>query len=163
MRVLPKWDKPFLITLIKNVSVYRGDKGKNPHKALLLICVLEKFKHTQVSSVSYKEIYKPLKELISLYSKSKVIHPDYPFWYLQNDHLFEVFYKAEPKFRTGKDFPPHAELLKCEVMGKLPFWIEKLLRKDPNTINQLQKIIAAEIINDSLESVLKNIYSVYFK
>jgi predicted restriction endonuclease len=163
MRVLPKWDKPFLITLIKNISVYNGEKGKNPHKALLLICILEKFKHTQVSSVSYREIYQPLKELISIYSNSKVIHPDYPFWYLQNDHLFEVFCKVEPKFRSGKDFPPHAELIKKDAAGKLPFWIEKILKKDPELINLLEKTISNEILNDSLDNVLKNVYTVYFK
>jgi predicted restriction endonuclease len=163
MRVLPKWDKPFLITLIKSISVYKGEKGKNPHKALLLICVLEKFKHTGISSVSYKEICRPLKELISMYSNSKIIHADYPFWYLQNDHLFEVFSNDEPKYRSGKDFPPHAELIKNNVTGKLPFWIEKILKKDTELINQLEKTISSEIINDSLDNVLKNVYTVYFK
>lgn len=163
MRVLPKWDKPFLITLIKSISVYKGDKGKNPHKALLLICILEKLKHTGISSVSYKEIHRPLKELICIYSSSRIIHADYPFWYLQNDHLFEVFSRDEPKYRSGKDFPPHAELIKKDVTGKLPFWIERILRKDPELIKQIQKTVSNEIINDTLDNVLKNVYSVYFK
>jgi predicted restriction endonuclease len=163
MRVLPKWDKAFLVTVIKNISVYKSGGLKNPHKALLLLCILEKFKKTQTSVVSYKEIYQPLKELISIYSKSTIIHPEYPFWYLQNDHLFEVFYNVEPVYRSGKDFPPHSELIKKKVTGKLPFWIEKILKKNPDLITQLEKIISKDIIDDSLDNVLKNIYTIYFK
>jgi len=160
MRVLPKWDAAFLLTLVRNINAFQEGEAKHPHKALLLLLVLERFKQTGESLVSYSEVCQPLKELIQVYSGSKHAHPEYPFWYLQNDHLFEVYYESGLQFRKGKDFPPHSQMLKCNAVGKLPFWIEKILKKNDELLVQIERIAAKEIQGSVAAKVLADISKV---
>jgi hypothetical protein len=125
-----------------------------PHKALLLILILERFKKTQVSIVRYEEIAEDLKRVIRAFSDGQQAHADYPFWYLQNDHLLEVFYEPPLRFRKDKDFPPHQALLKSKAAGKLPLWIEKLLKKDPSLADRIQKLAAQQYVGRTLDEVL---------
>lgn len=157
MRVLPKWDAAFLLTLVRNINAFQEGEAKNPHKALLLLLVLERFKQTGGSLVSYSEVWQPLKELIQEHSASRYAHPEYPFWYLQNDHLFEVYYESGLQFRKGKDFPPHSQMLKCNAVGKLPFWIEKIFKKNGELLVQIERIVAKGIQGTDADKVLADV------
>jgi len=154
MRILPRWDEALLLSIVRNLGVYKGVGGIKPHKALLLILILEQFKKTQVSIVQYEEIAEDLKRVIRAFSDGQQAHADYPFWYLQNDHLLEVFYEPPLRFRKDKDFPPHQALLKSKAAGKLPLWIEKLLKKDPSLVDRIQKLAAQQYVGRTLDEVL---------
>jgi hypothetical protein len=154
MRILPRWDEALLLSIVKSLGVYKGVGGIKPHKALLLILMLERFKKSQVSIVPYQEIAEDLRRAIKALSDGRKVHADYPFWYLQNDHLLEVFYEPPLRFRKDKDFPPHQALLKSKAVGKFPLWIEKLLRKNPTLIEKLQRLAAHQYVSRPLEEVL---------
>ena len=157
MRILPRWDESLLLSIVKNLSVYKGTVGSKPHKALLLILILERFKQSQLSIVSYRDIAADLTRAIKTFSDGRQAHADYPFWYLQNDHLLEVFYNPPLRLRKGKDFPPHQALLRAEAVGKLPVWIEKLLRKRPELVERVQKLAAQQYVGRPLDEILGNL------
>ncbi len=154
MRILPRWDESMLLTMVRNLSVYKGTAGVKPHKALLLILILEKFKKSRLSIVAYRDIADDLVRAVRNFSDGRQAHADYPFWYLQNDHLLEVFYEPPLRFRKDKDFPPHQSLLKAKAVGKMPLWIEKILRKNPELIEQIQNLVAQQYVRRPLEEIL---------
>jgi predicted restriction endonuclease len=156
MRILPRWDEALLLSIVRNLSVYKGSGGSKPHKALLLILILERFKKSQLSIVKYRDVASDLTQSIKTFSDGRQAHADYPFWYLQNDHLLEVFYEPPLRFRKDKDFAPHQALLKANAVGKLPLWIEKLLRKKPELVEKIQKLVAQEYVGRPLDDVLRS-------
>ena len=156
MRILPRWDEALLLTIVRNLSVYRGSGSSKPHKALLLILILEHFKQSQLSIVKYSDITSDLTRAIKTFSDGRQAHADYPFWYLQNDHLLEVFYDSPLRFRKDKDFPPHQALLKANAAAKLPLWIEKLLRKKPELAEKIQKLAAQQYVGRPLDEILRS-------
>lgn len=156
MRILPRWDESLLLSIVRNLSVYKGTRGSKPHKALLLILILERFKKSQHSIVEYRNIAAPLTRAIKAFSDGRQAHADYPFWYLQNDHLLEVFYTLPLRFRKDKDFPPHQALVQARAMGKLPLWTEKLLRKKPELVERIQKLAAQQYVGRPLDEILRN-------
>ncbi len=143
-----------LLTIVRNLSVYKGTGGVKPHKALLLILILERFKKTHLSIVAYRDIADDLIRAVRHFSDGRQAHADYPFWYLQNDHLLEVFYEPPLRFRKDKDFPPHQSLLKAKAVGKLPLWIEKILRKKPELIERIQRLVAQQYVGRPIEEIL---------
>jgi hypothetical protein len=154
MRTLPQWYERLLLSLVNNLSIYKSSGTQNPHKALMLILMLEEHKNSGLVFFEYGDFAAKLKLLIKRFSTSKQSHPEYPFWYLQNDHLIEVFYLHPLKFRKDKDFPPHKSLLESKATAKFPFWIEKLLKKDSLLASRIQEIIAVKYVKKSLMEIL---------
>jgi len=154
MRILPRWDESLLLSMVRNLGVYKGAGRSKPHKALLLILILEHFKQSKISIVNYRDIASDLTRAIKNFSDGHQAHADYPFWYLQNDHLLEVFYDPPLRLRKDKDFPPHQALLKANAAGKLPLWIEKLLRKKPELAEKIQKLAAHQYVGRPLDDIL---------
>lgn len=156
MRILPRWDESLLLSIVRNLGVYKGAGSAKPHKALLLILILERFKQSQLSIVEYGDVATDLTRAIKCFSIGRQAHADYPFWYLQNDHLLEVFYVPPLRFRRDKDFPPHQALLKAKAVGKFPLWIEKILRKKPELVERIQKLAAQQYVGRPLDDILRS-------
>jgi predicted restriction endonuclease len=112
-------------------------RSEKPHKALLLLLALSQFQKTQSSSLVFISVEPVLKKLIKKYSPSAQQHAEYPFWALQNDRLWEVFYESPLNYRKGKDWPPRSQLVKHNAVGKLPFWAEKVLGKKRTLVRTL--------------------------
>jgi predicted restriction endonuclease len=145
MRILPKWDYQFFLALTKNIISYKKSGVKNPHKQLLLLFSIESLKLRGSSAIKYAELYEAFFAILQKYSKSKLASAADPFWYLQNDYLWEVFSSKKLRFRKDKEFPPHASLIESEAIGKLPYWLEKTLSKKPELIQRAANQIAKEI------------------
>jgi predicted restriction endonuclease len=152
MRVLPKWDYQFFLSLTKNISSFKKNGKKNQHKPLLLLFSIEALKLNSSSVLKYVETYPLFISILQSYSKSKIASAADPFWYLQNDYLWEVFSLKKLRFRKDKDFPPHASLIAAEAVGKMPFWLEKTLSRNPEMLTRAANQVAKEIdpINYSL-------------
>src|SRR2546425_7513075 len=72
-------------------SWVRGDE-RAPHKLLLLLMALAKLQRGEGRWLDYGDEVDPkLKELLSDFGPHRrVLHPEHPFWRLQNDGLWEV-------------------------------------------------------------------------
>jgi hypothetical protein len=145
MRLLPKHDYQYFLALYKSICSFKKSGLKNPHKQLLLLFSLELLKLRGSSELKYSVLHKRIISILRHYSKSKIVNAAYPFWYLQNDLLWEVFASRKLKFRSGKEEPSHASLIESEAVGKLPYWLEKILSKKPELVLRAANIIAKEI------------------
>ncbi len=105
---------------VDQLNVWSQGGKRAPHKPLLLLLILGRRARGLSDEVSFAEIEKELKTLLVRFGPSRKAHrPQYPFWRLQNDDIWEV---------TG-DFPleswasttdvPVTELRQQNARGRL--------------------------------------------
>lgn len=148
--------KEFLHLVGSIVSYTEGEGDEKPHKALLLLLALSRFRSSGFSCISFESAEDSLKGLIKRYSNSVHAHVEYPFWSLQNDRLWEVFSSHKLQYRKGKDFPPRPQLIKGEAAGKLPFWIERLLSRKPSLIDEAADLLLKRYFPSELRSKVRD-------
>src|SRR5437763_873518 len=79
-------------------SWVRGDQ-RAPHKSLLLLIALAAVQRG-VRWMSYTDLEPRLKQLLSDFGPHRTMsHPEYPFWRLRNDGLWEVQHEEALKNR----------------------------------------------------------------
>lgn len=68
----------------------RGDE-RAPHKPLLLLMALAQLQRGEGRWLRFTEIENPLRALLEEFGPPRtVIHPEYPFWRLRGDEIWEV-------------------------------------------------------------------------
>ena len=79
----------------------------------------------------------------------KSFHPEYPFWHLQSDGLWEIPEReallADLALRKRKNNPPRSVLLNEEARGGFPAAVSEHLRRDPALVNG----IAQQLLDDN--------------
>ena len=84
-------NKHHLKFLIEGITVWKRGAQRVPHKPLLLLYALARSLRNKDRFVPYTEIDEKLKQfLIDFGPTRKSYHPEYPFWRLQNDGIWEL-------------------------------------------------------------------------
>ena len=131
------------MSMLRSLNRHSSDeRGHAPHKPIVLFLAVQRLLETGSSVLIYEKEFTLIRALIKDFDSNGTPSSDYPFWYLQNDKLFEVSYIPPLRMRKGKEFPPHASLMKSKAIGKIPFWIEQLLRKDEELRGQALRNIS---------------------
>jgi putative restriction endonuclease len=91
---------------IEGLQVWvRGDE-RAPHKPLLLLIALARIIHGKDRLISFDEIKPQLKMLLTEYGPPrKIPHPEYPFWWLRTDNLWEVANSENIPLRSSNKEP----------------------------------------------------------
>lgn len=145
--------------MLRNLNRHSSDdRGLAPHKPIILFLAVQRLLESGSSVLIYEKEFALIQALIKSFDSNGRPSSDYPFWYLQNDKLFEVSYIPPLRMRKGKEFPPHASLMKSKAVGKIPFWIERLLRKDAELCGQALRHISKKCLGVELE-VLQGLYA----
>lgn len=112
-----------------NVWHRRGDRA--PHKPLLILMSLSHMTSATERLQRFEDIYEPLMQLLLRHAPDrKHLHPEYPFWRLEDD-IWEVVPRTGLRLRKGHSDPPKSELIRVDARGgfREPLWRE--LRHDP--------------------------------
>src|SRR6185437_14627034 len=146
-------EKPELMLIetlakIRNLHVWERDEERAPHKPLLLLFAFGRAQLGADRLLPWKEIEDPLRSLLEDFGPPRPSHhPEYPFWYLQTDELWEVVDSGLPGRRQkggGKLGNPRVtELRRCNTKGGLPVPVFQLATQDPQALSQL----VTEILN----------------
>lgn len=140
--------------MIRNLNRYSSEeRGLAPHKPIVFFLAVQRLKETGSSILIYEKEFSLIRVLIKHFHGNGSPSADYPFWYLQNDKLFDVSYIPPIQMRKGKDFPPHASLIEAKAIGKIPFWIEQLLRKDTELSSQALRHISKKCLGVELDAL----------
>lgn len=120
----------------------RGERA--PHKPLLVLLALASVQRGESRLMRFDEVEEPLRRLLEDFGPPrKSYHPEFPFWHLQSDGIWEV--EADDlEMRKGSSSPTVRSLREHEAEAGLVAEVYDNLRGDPRLLAQ-----AAEEILDS--------------
>lgn len=129
---------------IKHIATWRRRGERAPHKPLLLLLALGDWARGR-ETLPFVECTDRLGDLIREFGPPRrVVHPEYPFWRLQRDGLWQVVTAGSLRRRRGNSDPTRASLIASHAKGMFPDRIATELREYPERVN-----VAARILLDS--------------
>jgi putative restriction endonuclease len=105
---------------LDRILVYRRGEQRAPHKPLYLLFCIASLQHGLPRLQSFEIVSHALTEALRRFGlRTKTLHPEYPFWRLQNDALAIVEADAPLKYRKSNDDPTKSSLLQTKARGGL--------------------------------------------
>jgi putative restriction endonuclease len=132
--------------LFSGIHVWmRGDE-RAPHKPLLLLYALGRCSRGEPRLTPYADVDRDLRSLLVQFGPHrKSFHPEYPFWRLQNDGLWELRGAELVQPRASNNDAKKSELLKHQVEGGFTEPIFAALRAQP----RLLAVITQRLLDES--------------
>jgi len=143
------------------LSVWKRGSQRAPHKPLLVLLSLASVQRGEPRLTSFADLRPRLAQLLVDFGPPrKSVHPEYPFWRLQNDGAFwDVPERAAAIAARGErprsgDIPPSV-LLDVDARGGFSEEVYDALRRDPTLVNEIAATILEEHFPPSYhESIL---------
>lgn len=128
-----------------------------PHKQLLIIFMLAKYRCNYNRLIPYHEIDYALSKIAKRYfPEIKVFHANYPFWRLQNDKIWEVTNKELLSHQLTKKDINRWEFLEQDVHGGFTPAIYQAISTDTSLLDTLVKIVAGNLPNDKRSAIVND-------
>jgi len=134
----------------------RGDE-RAPHKPLLLLLALAWLRQGKPRLLPFAAYEKPLATLIGRFSTSKgAAHPEYPFWRLQADKLWEVPGGDALESRASNSDPKKSELLEKGIAGGFRDDVFRTIADDHQLYDDLVAAILVKNFSEPDRQWLRN-------
>ncbi len=147
-----------VVQMFERLQVWTRYDQRAPHKPLLALWAIGRCLKGQPRLVSFNTVNDGVGELIRRFGPPRShIHPDYPFWRLRNDSLWEVVGAANVR-ETGSGDAYKRDLLKLGVKGGFPESIYRALRQDKSLCSRIaQSLVQAHSPVTQHEDVLEDV------
>ena len=126
------------------LKVWGREGSRAPNKPLLVLLALANIQNRKNRLLSFNEIEKPLSDLLTKYGVYKSPGPQYPFWRLQNDGIWEVPNGEELTRRKSSDDVPITILRKNDVLGGFTQEIYDYLKSNPEALHDSVYVLLNE-------------------
>lgn len=148
-----------LIGRFTELKVWRRGSERAPHKPLLLLLSLSRVAGGQTRLTSFSELEEPLTRLLTDYGPPrKSAHPEYPFWRLQQDGLWEVVSEELMAPRVSNNDPPRSELRAKRAAGGFTQDVYDQLHKSPDLVAEVaQRLLDANFPSSLHEDILEEV------
>jgi putative restriction endonuclease len=128
----------------------RGDQ-RAPHKPLLVLFALGRWCRGEQSAVAFKDAEGDLTDLLKRFGPARQSYrPEYPFWRLQNDHVWQVTASGTLATRASNNDPPKSELIAGDAHGGFSADVQAALRADPSLASKIAAGLLAGHFPESL-------------
>lgn len=135
------------------IKVYQQGGKRAPHKPLLLLLMLSRCLAGKPRLVSFSEIERPLANRLKEFGRWKSCSPQYPFWHLKTDGIWEL--QAPPSAVADPSSPtPGATktwLRQPGVRAGLPDDIHEFLLQNPLLCVRLAREIVDAHFEESIQ------------
>jgi putative restriction endonuclease len=146
-----------VLTAINNLSVWRRADERAPHKPLLLLLALARLQQGGDRLIPFVEIDDPLARLLRQFGPPRrTVHPEYPFWWLRSDGLWDVISAAPLTPRTGSTDPPRGELIDKGARGGFPEPVWQLLKSSPQLVDTIIRTVLDAHFPASIHEDIQN-------
>lgn len=123
---------------IDNLNVWKRGDQRAPHKPLLLLYALGRCARGESRLVPYREVHEKLRKLLEEFGPPrKAHHPNYPYWRLENDGLWELAGPNSQQVRERPHDPSRRYLFEHDSMGGFPEEIHSILESSPDLIGEI--------------------------
>jgi len=117
--------------IIDNLGIWSRGGQRAPHKPLLVLYALGRLLRGEDRLVPYSVVHDVLRKLLIEFGPHRQsYHPEYPFWWLQNDGIWQLTNIEQVETRKGHSDAKKSELFKYNVHGGFPQEVHSLLKKD---------------------------------
>lgn len=122
----------------KTLNAWKSGGQRAPHKPLLILYALGRYQQGKDRLIPYSEAEKDLKQMLADFGPPRRnYHPEYPFWYLRNDGIWELENTENlPPQGPGRS-PSAAELSRNNVCGGLKKEIYDAVRHDSKLLAEI--------------------------
>ncbi|MBK7645320.1 MAG: HNH endonuclease [Planctomycetes bacterium] len=122
-----------------------------PHKPLLVLLALGRLQRREARLLEYASLDEPLARLLRTFGpRRKSYHPEYPFWYLRNDLVWEVPDASSYTLKQGGGSPPRSELLARDARAGFTVEAFRLLDADPTLLREVTQLLLDEHFPESI-------------
>jgi putative restriction endonuclease len=119
------------LVLFDRLNVWGRGGQRAPHKPLLVLYALGRWVRGERGDLPFREVDRDLTALLKEFSPPRQsYHPEYPFWRLQNDGVWEAHADGALKPRRGNTDPSEGELLAHDARGTFSADVQAALRAD---------------------------------
>jgi len=130
---------------IEGINIWEKGAQRAPHKPLLLLYALARSRRNRDRFIPYTDVDAKLRQfLIDFGPTRRSYHPEYPFWRLQNDGIWELQNAENISLRTGSTDAKKSRLIKYNVHGGFKRKIFDIVTSD--------QAVAGEIATEILEA-----------
>jgi putative restriction endonuclease len=132
----------FLRARIAALRTWRRGGQQAVHKPLLLLYAFGRVQKGSERLLPFVEVDRDVKPLLEQFGAPRsAYHPEYPFWRLQNDGIWEVVSEAPLRSRKSNSDPPRSELLAKGARGGFRAELFLALRDEQNLIDELSRAV----------------------
>ena len=126
---------------VAGLSVWRRGAQRAPHKPLLLLYALARLAEGR-RDLRYSAVEPALKGLLQAFGPPRATHhPEYPFWWLRTDGLWEVEDTDALTMRSGHNAPTLTSLRQLDPAGRLPDAVATTLGAHPGLASELARAL----------------------
>lgn len=131
-------DAALLREKLARIKVWKRGAERAPHKPLLLLYAMAKCSRNEPRQIPFAEVDEDLRNLLVEFGPSrKSYSPEYPFWRLQNDGVWELVNAENVEARASNTDAKKSELLKYGVSGGFRKAVYELLQTDQRLLVDL--------------------------
>lgn len=139
-------DRDEIHSRVSGLNVWKRGDQRAPHKPLLLLYALGRCLRGEDRLIPYEDVDKDLRKLLLEFGPPrKSYHPEYPFWRLQSDCLWEIPGAEDLQKRKSNSDVPKSILLQNHVHGGLKEEIYQFLIRDKQFLAEM----VSQILNAS--------------
>ena len=132
----------------------RGDE-RAPHKPLLVLLALGRLQSGAERLLPFDEIEQPLSDLLEGFGPPrKSLHPELPFFHLQNDGVWELEEDPRVRQRQGSKNPLRTDLRKFGIRGGFPERIFNSLKERPEALRAVARSVISAHFPESLHDAI---------
>jgi hypothetical protein len=144
-----------VVERIGRLRRWARDGEAAPHKPLLLLLALERLRQGLPRLAPFTEIETPLRELLHQFGRQPGhAHPEYPFWRLQADGLWEIPDAAALPARASNSDPPVSALRQRNPHGGLPLEVFDLLRSRRDVLDRVADAVLQHLEPEQRATVM---------
>lgn len=139
-----------LLTRVRALNVWRCGDVRAPHKPLLFLLAIARLLRGHDRLVRFAEIEDGLADLLRRYGPPRAnVHPEYPFWWLQTDGLWEVQDGQALARRRGSNDPTR-RALRADGVGGFPLEVHATFRRDRRIVRRAVSLVLHAHFPDSI-------------
>ena len=130
-------DAEEVLRRVTGLGLWRRGAERAPHKPLLILLALGRLSQGGKRLCPYEDWEPGLRQLLEEFgTPRRSVHPEYPFWRLQNDQLWEVEADGRMTRRSLGADVLKSELVKFRIRGGFTAPVYEAFRRDPQLVRQ---------------------------
>jgi putative restriction endonuclease len=127
-----------IIERFLRINVWKRGDQRAPHKPLLILFALGQWVRYRKRRIAFEEAEPALRGLLAEFGpQRKAHHPEYPFWRLRNDGIWQLDNVEGIETRRSNNDAKKSELLRLGATGGFPTELYAQFERDPILVDDI--------------------------